>query len=716
MREQLLEFLNTQYDAMDIISINDAMGLTTADELKKLQQIINELIDDMEIYETKKKKYILYDKLPNFRKGKMQVNKKGFGFLVLENEDDIHIGPNNLNYALDGDIALVEITSKNDQRPEGRVIKILKRDLKNIVGIMRSDGKNLFFDPNEKKDMQFIIDEKDLKQCVEGEIVVLSLLDNMGKNKYIANISARLGHKDDPGIDIKQVAAKYGIYDYFPEDVIKQVEGVATSVTDEDKKNRRDLTNILHFTIDGKDTKDVDDAISLIKVGEYYILRVSIADVSYYVEKDTPIDIEALKRGTSNYLADSVIPMLDHKLSNGICSLNPDVLRCAITCEMKIDAKGHVVDADIYPSIIKSAKKMTYEAVNNIYDNNIVEEGYEPFVDTLNSMLELASIIRSNKVKRGYIDFDLEEAKIIVDENKKVIDIKKRTRGDAEKVIEDFMIIANETVAQYIYNMGLPFIYRVHAEPNPEKIETFINICSLLGNRIHGKFTTMNPKMFQKLLSQVNTGEDKDEILRGLALRSMAKAYYSKENIGHFGLASQTYTHFTSPIRRYPDLQVHRLLRAFLFNHQIDTKTIDYWNNVLEAIARQCSDREIAAIEAEREVEKMKMAEYMEDHVNEEFEGVISGVTGFGMFVRLDNLVEGLIPVSSLKGDYFEYVEELMSLIGKSTKKRYTIGDRLKIKCVAASKETGQIDFELVLEKQQEEKNYKKELKKNGNK
>lgn len=715
MREKVLNFLDTQYDALDIIRINDELGLNTADELRELQDVLASLVNELIVYRTKKDKYILYSKCPNFKIGTIDVNKKGFGFLLVDDGEDIHISRDSLNYALDGDTVLVEIIDFNPERPEGRVIKVLKRDIKNVVGIIKRIDKQLVFEAMDRPSIEVALDKKSLDSSVEGEIVVVSLDGDRGKNRYYGEIRERLGHKDDPDIDIKMIAAKYEIYDEFPEDAMNQAENTPNSVSDEDKIGRVDLTDKVIFTIDGDDTKDIDDAISLDLKDGYYILGVHIADVSNYVTEHSPLDVEAYRRGTSSYLADSVIPMLPHKLSNGICSLNPDEIRCTITCEMKIDSRGHVVDTNIYPSYIKSRKKMTYKKVNDILMRNIVDPEYAEFVDVLKNMNDLAHILRKAKIRRGYIDFDLDEAKIIVDENKRVVDIEKRVREDGEKLIEDFMIVANESVASYIYYMGLPFIYRVHDIPKPEKLQEFIATCSLFGRNVNGNYNTVTSKSFQKLLEQVTTGTPEDDVLKSLAVRTTPKAYYSDENIGHFGLGSSCYTHFTSPIRRYPDLEVHRLIRTYLFLSQIDDKTIDYWQSNLDSITRQCSKREVAAVEAEREVEKMKMAEYMEDHIGEEYEGTISGVVKFGFFVQLDNMVEGLVSLESLEGDYFEYVPELLSIVGKKSKVRYKIGDKVHVRCVGASKELSQIDFDVV--KDLELNNHpKKELVLNGNK
>ena len=474
-----------------------------------------------------------------------------------------------------------------------------------------------------------------------------------------------------------------------------EVEKLPSEVKEEEMVGRRDLRDKTIFTIDGADTKDIDDAISLdmLENGNYS-LGVHIADVSYYVKEGSEIYQEAMERGTSVYLADRVIPMLPHKLSNGICSLNEGVDRLAMSCVMEIDSKGNVVSYDIFESVIRSRKKMTYTDVNKIIEENIIPEGYEPFADTLIKMEELAQILRKHKVERGYIDFGIDESKIIVDETGKAIDIKLRNRGKGENLIEDFMIAANETVATCIYFMELPFIYRVHGEPNEEKINSFLTFVSSLGYTLSGKIKDMHPKTMQSILNQL---KDKKEfhILSSLLLRSMQKAIYDTNNIGHFGLASERYTHFTSPIRRFPDTTVHRLLRKYLFKAQIDKDSIMSEEQKLPYIAEHSSKKERDSIDCEREVDDMKKAEYMMDHIGEKYTGMISGITSFGMFIELPNLIEGLIKIDSLTDDVYTFDESTITLKGKKNKRGYRLGDNVDVVVVAANKEAKTIDFQI---------------------
>ena len=697
MKEQVLETLKKEYDAKTLLQINDLMGFETSEELKDLQDVLEELVKDYVVYKTKKDKYILLSNCPSLKIGKYQANKKGFGFVLLNKENDLYISGENSNGAIDGDIVLAEVLNKGI-KPEGHIIKIIERNLHNLVGEIVSFKKGLGLKlDDERLDLNIKLDKKSLQGCVVGHKVLVKLTKEIGRKKYLGEVIKILGHKDDPGTDILSIAYKYDIEPDFSEETKEELLSLPEEVSPADLIGRRNLTDKMIFTIDGAHTKDIDDAISLEKDGSNYILGVHIADVSNYVKENTGLGNDAYERGTSNYLANTVIPMLPHQLSNGICSLNEGVIRLTMSCVMTINEKGKVIDYDIFESYIKSSKKMTYEAVNDILMRDIIPDGYEPFADTLKEMNTLAHILRKEKMERGYIDFNLDEPEIIQDENGKAIDIVRVVREDGEKMIEDFMIAANETVASHIYNMDLPFIYRVHGAPNSDKIDDFTNLLKALGYTLKTRTLDMTPKTMQNVLKEL---DDKPEfkILSSLLLRSMRKAEYSKENIGHFGLASKAYTHFTSPIRRFPDLTVHRLLKKYLVEKDFSMSTINYLNNALVSIAEHSSEREVAAQNAERDVDDMKMAEYMESHIGEIYEGVISSVTSFGFFVELPNLIEGLVHVNSLKGDYFNYVPELLSLVGNTTKKTYRIGDKVKVKCVGASKERAMIDFEVVKE------------------
>ena len=707
MKERILNLMKDIHEAKELIEINDLLGLTTTAEYKELQDVMTELVEEYIVFYTKKGKYILLKNCPGLKVGKLSVNKKGFGFLCLEMEDDIYIDAKNMNGAIHDDVVLVEVFVKG-VRKEARVIRIVKRDVHNLVGeIIFTDNNKFYLDiDDDKRDLVIELTPESCKDCVEGHKVLVKVIKELNKRKYLGEVIRIIGHKNDPGTDILAIAYKHGIYEDFGPDVEKELEAIPNEVDEKELVGRRDLTGEVIFTIDGDDTKDIDDAIGIrmLENGNYE-LGVHIADVSNYVKPNTALGDAAYERGTSSYLADTVIPMIPHKLSNGICSLNEGVIRLTMSCVMEIDHKGHVVDYDIFTSYIKSRKKMTYKKVNDVICRGVVAPGYEEYVDKLNMMNDLSKILRKYKISRGYMDFDLDEAKIVQDENGKAIDVIKRVRENGEKLIEDFMIAANETVATHISQMDLPFVYRVHDTPKPEKVDDFMNLVKLMGYKIVGRHNEYSPKAMQGFLDQLHD-KPEFEILSSLLLRSMRKAQYSSENIGHFSLASKAYTHFTSPIRRFPDLEVHRLLKKYLVENDMSMTTIHTLSSELVEITRHSSEREVAAVEAERDVLDMKMAEYMEDHIGEEFDGIINTITNFGFFVELPNLVEGLVHVQTLKGDYFTYVPELLSMIGKSTKKTYRLGDKVKVKCVAASKETSMIDFELV---KVDEKNGNKE-------
>ena len=705
VKEKIVELMSGIHEAKRAIEINDMLGLKTASEYKELQEALDELVREYVVFFTKKEKYILLKNCPGLKVGKLSVNKKGFGFVILDKEDDLYVEASNMNGAIDGDIVLAEKFMSGVRR-EAKVIRIIKRELDDLVGEIayNEKGKPILILDDNKKDLTIELTGEKLKDCVEGHKVLVKALKEINKRKYLCEVIKVIGHKNDPGTDILSIAYRHGIYEDFGEEVEKELESIPNQVSEKDLKGRKDLTNEVIFTIDGDDTKDIDDAISIkMKENGNYELGVHIADVSNYVKENTALGDAAYERGTSSYLADTVIPMLPHKLSNGICSLNEGEVRLSMSCVMEINHKGKVVDYDIFPSYIKSRKKMTYKKVNDIIIRDIVAPGYEEFVDDLKLMNELHKILRKEKINRGYINFEIDEAKIIQDENGKAIDVVKRVREEGEMLIEDFMIAANETVAGHIFQMDLPFIYRVHEDPKPEKIEEFMNLVKILGYKLTGNVNSITPKTMDNILSQLKDKKE-FEILSALLLRSMRKAEYSKDNLGHFGLASRAYTHFTSPIRRYPDLVVHRLLKKYLVENDMSMTTIQTLDSSLIEIAQHSSERERAAVDAERDVLDMKMAEYMEDHIGEEYEGMINTITNFGFFVELPNLVEGLVHVQSLKGDYFTYVPEILAMIGKSTKKMYRLGDKVNVKCVAASKEASMVDFELVGEKEDGDK------------
>ncbi len=699
MKDDIINILKNSDKALTIYELQERLDLHDVDEIKKLSDELRVLEEEVVIYCSNKGRYMMLED-SHLRKGTLRANKKGFGFVEIENmEDDVYIAPENMNGAIHDDIVLVEITSKmNLDRLEGRILKVIKRQVERYIGEINFDSKgkgHITLDDSKIK-LNIEVAKEDSLNAVDGHKVVVELLKKLNNNlRYSGKVVEIIGHKNDPGVDILSIVYKYKINTEFPVDVKEEVKTLPMEVRDIDMIGRRDLRNMEIFTIDGDDTKDIDDAISIEKMSNgHYKLGVHIADVSYYVKEGSPLDNEAMERGTSVYLVDRVIPMLPHELSNGICSLNPNVDRLAISCVMEFDHDGRQLDYEIFPSVIRSRIQMTYKKVNSILEDNNIPEGYEPYEQSLRLMAELADILRKMKVKRGYIDFEVDEPKILVDENCKPTEIILRDRGTGEKLIEDFMIAANECVATHIYFMSLPFIYRVHEVPKEEKLRSYLSFVGSLGYQVPGDLKDTSPKTVQRIIKYL---EDKPEfkILSSLLLRSMQKAVYRPENLGHYGLASQCYTHFTSPIRRYPDTTVHRLLRTYLFNKELDMGTIRKWEQKLVYISEHSSDRERASVDCEREVEDMKMAEYMEDHIGEEYEGMISSVTSFGMFIELDNLIEGLVPLRDMK-DFFHYDEEHMTLTGERSHVKYTIGERVLVKVVRASKEEKTIDFEII--------------------
>ncbi len=696
MTEKIIEILTEANSALSIEEIEMSLNLDgSVDSLKNLLKILQKMESEYKIYCTNKNKYMLFDN-SNLRTGRLIGNKKGFGFVDIEGNDDVFVAPTNMNGALHGDIVVVEITSKKSKDLEGRILKVVERKMETMVGefYFKAGKGYVQLDENRIK-LTIMIDRELSLGAVNGHKVLVKILGLADKNIYKGQVIKILGHKNDPGVDILSIVHKYGIADEFEQAVMEEIKNIPDTVREEDLIGRKDLRSLQTFTIDGADAKDLDDAISYEKLSNgNHKLWVHIADVSYYVKENSKVDESAYSRATSVYLADRVIPMIPHKLSNGICSLNGNVDRLALTCEMEINDKGDVVSYDIYPSVINSDLRMTYSAVNEVLAGT-VPDGYEKFVDVINNCQDLAVILRTNKTNRGYIDFGLDEAKIIVDDNGEAIDIVKRNRGLGENLIEDFMIVANETVATHIYFLELPFIYRIHGKPSEEKINNFVNFIKQLGYSINVKLEDLHPKTMQKILKSLS---DKKEfhILSSLLLRSMQKAVYSKDNIGHYGLASKIYTHFTSPIRRYPDTIVHRLLRTYLFENKMDKGTIDHWEEKLVPLSMHVSEKERAAINCEREVNDMKKAEYMMKHIGEEFEGIIASVLSFGMFIELDNLVEGLVKPDSMTDDKYIYDETTFSYVGMKSKKKYRLGDRVKIKVVNANKLAKTVDFEIV--------------------
>ena len=700
MKEDIINVLKNSNKSLTEIEICDRLNNASLEEVcNTLYQLQNEY----KVRYTKKGKYEV-DTNSNVKIGTLIGNRKGYGFVDIEGTEDVFVARENINGAIHGDKVAVEITHKKGTDLEGRIVSILERDPKSIVGeFLKENNKNYIIPDDDKLCFRIVLSDEDSKNLVDGHKVVVTLGKKIDNRTYDGTFVKLLGHKNDPGVDILAIAAEHDIDDEFPEEVIKELEFIPNSLSEEEINYRlnhggRDLRDKVIFTIDGDDTKDIDDAISIRKLDNgNYELGVHIADVSHYVKIDSYLDKEALKRGTSVYLADTVIPMLPHKLSNGICSLNPNEDRFAISCVMEIDDKGETLSSDIFRSIIRSRKQMTYKNVNKILEENIIPEGYEDFVDDLKLMHELSKILRKNKVARGYIDFDIDESKIIVDKDGKAIDVKLRYRGVGENMIEDFMIASNEATASTIFYMDLPYVYRVHGTPSEEKIDNFLKFISVLGYKVKGKTKNITPLVMQDILNQLKEKKEY-KILSKMCLRCMQKAVYDTNNIGHFGLGSKMYCHETSPIRRYPDLVVHRLLKSYLFDHRLDEDYINYLEKTLPVIAEHSSKKERDSVECEREVDDMKKAEYMMDHIGEVYEGMVTSVMSFGMFVELPNLIEGRVSIDSMRDDIYSFNEKTYSLVGKKNKRGYRLGDEVLVKVVAANKKMQTIDFEIVKE------------------
>ena len=689
MEERIIELLNDiDKPARSAIEINDALGFTTIDEYKTLLTKLEEMTTKGILYYSDKKKRYLLLKNGHLIKGKLMMNPKGFGFVIIgEGKKDVYIGKDNLNSARNNDVVLIELING---KSEGKIIKIIDRDENSFVGCVYFKDNKCYVKPDKRNNIDIEIPEEYQKGLVEGHKVVVKPING---SKYLGAILHVIGHKNDVGVDILSFVYAHGFKPQFPDNVLDDLKNIPDKINEEDTKGRLDLRDRTIFTIDGDDTKDIDDAISIKRIDDKYELGVHIADVSHYVLRGGAIDKEAYERGTSVYLVDRVIPMLPHQLSNGICSLNPNQDRLAMSCIMTIDKTGKIVNYQIAKSVIRSRIQMTYNKVNDILDKSIIAEGYDDFVDDLKLMKEVSDILRKKMINRGYIEFSSAEAKILVDEKCHPLDIKLREEGTGENMIENFMVAANETVGGFVFYQNLPGIYRVHDKPDQKRLQSFFDFLAARGYVVRGKKHNITSKDLQYILSQLADKPDA-KILNDMAIRSQAKAVYSDQNIGHFGLGSKCYSHFTSPIRRYPDLILHRLIKDYTENYS--SSVIEAWQTDLPEMAAHCSVKEQDAQSCERDVDDMKKAEYMEEHIGEEFSAIISGVQEFGIFVELANTVEGLVKIENLPGGGYSYIEKSLSLISKNKKHRYTFGDTVKVKCIASSKETSMIDFEIV--------------------
>jgi ribonuclease R len=701
--DKLLQYMKDEaYKPLTVQELEEAFGIADSSDFKEFVKALVQMEEKGLVVRTRSNRYGLPQKM-NLIRGKLTGHAKGFAFVIPDEPgmDDIFIPPNETNTAMHGDTVLARISSESSgQRREGSIIRVLERGVQQIVGTYVESKSFGFVIPDDKKFASDVFIPKSAsKGAVEGHKVVVKLTTYPeGRKSAEGEVITVLGHKNDPGVDILSVIHKHGLPMSFPDEILKQANDTPDTIDESELANRRDLRNETIVTIDGADAKDLDDAVTVTKLENgNYKLGVHIADVSYYVKEGTPIDLEAEERATSVYLVDRVIPMIPHRLSNGICSLNPRVDRLVLSCDMEINPEGQVVNHEIFQSVIKTTERMTYFDVNKILVDKDEEtrSRYESLVPMFEQMEELAQILREKRMKRGAIDFDFKESKVLVDEDSKPTDVVLRERSVAEKLIEEFMLAANETVAEHFHWMEVPFIYRIHEDPKEDKLRRFFEFITNFGYIVKGTANDVHPRALQEIIEEVQ-GKPEEMVISTVMLRSMQQAKYDPESLGHFGLSTEFYTHFTSPIRRYPDTIVHRLIRTYLIEGKLDETTREKWNARLPEIAQHSSKMERRAVDAERETDELKKAEYMEDKIGEEYDGIISSVTNFGMFVELPNTIEGLVHVSYLTDDYYRFDERHFAMIGERTGNVFRIGDEITVRVVKVNKDERSIDFEVV--------------------
>jgi ribonuclease R len=704
IKDKIIEILGeNNRPPMYIEQLMEVLGISPG-EKRVLQSILDEMVKDGQIIQTKKKKYALPEKL-GYIIGRIQGNPRGFGFLIPDDpaEEDVYISAENMNGAMHNDRVIVRLLPSVYGYPsrEGEVYKVLERANKTIVGTFEGNGKGRhgFVVPDDPKiGMDIFVPSIEGVDVKTGYKVVVEIYKWPEQRRNpVGRIIEVLGHKDDAGVDVLSIIRQYKLPEKFPAEVEAAAAEVSQTVREEDMVGRKDFRHLRTFTIDGADARDFDDAVSLeIMDNGHFLLGVHIADVSHYVKEGSPIDKEALLRGTSVYLVDRVIPMLPPELSNGICSLNPNEDRLAISVMMEIDQEGKVVDYQIYESVIRSKMRMIYEEVNRVLEDNDQEllPKYAEFLEDLRNMQRLSEILHRRRMRRGSIDFDLNEAKITLNEEGKVVDVRLYTRGVSERMIEEFMLICNETIAQHVFWRNIPFMYRIHEDPDIEKMLEFNEFIHNFGYHLKGIGGRIHPKTLQQLLEKIR-GTREEAIINTVMLRSLQKARYSPDNTGHFGLAAEHYCHFTSPIRRYPDLVDHRIIKDMLHN-RLDSARIANLESMLPDMAEHCSEREIVADEVEREVDDLKKAEFMLDKIGMEYDGIISGVTNYGIYVELGNTVEGLVHISTMDDDYYVYDEKHYCLIGQRTNKIYRLGDAVRVRVIGVDMASRNIDFVLV--------------------
>lgn len=682
------------YVPMKIKELAIVLGVTK-EQRPQLEQILEELMAEGRIERSKRGKYAKSE-VKKFT-GTFSSHPKGFGFVTIPGEsEDIFIPESEVHGAMHMDTVEISVSPlTNGRRKEGSVLRIVERGMKQVV-CTYEQSKNFGFGvpDNPKFGSDIFIPQERSKGAVSGHKVVVEVTDYGKKNKKPeGKVVEILGHINDPGVDILSMVRAYGLPVEFDEKIMTQVEHVAKPVSEADRAGRMDLRDWQMVTIDGEDAKDLDDAVSLTMDGDNYILGVHIADVTNYVQEHSALDVEALKRGTSVYLVDRVIPMLPHALSNGICSLNQGEDRLALSCIMTVNPKGQIIDHTIAETVINVNRRMSYTNVKKIledHDPEVIAE-YEPLVPMFEQMAVLAGILRKKRMKRGSIDFDFPETKVILDKAGNPVDIKPYERNVATKMIEDFMLAANETVASDFYWREVPFVYRTHENPDSEKIHKLSTFINNFGYTLHIGADEVHPKELQKLLLKID-GTEEEPLISRLTLRSMKQAKYTVENTGHFGLAADCYCHFTSPIRRYPDLQIHRIIKESL-RGRLNEKRMEHYEHILPEVAKHSSEMERRADEAERETIKLKKVQYMENHIGETFEGVISGVTEWGFFVELPNTVEGLVRVTELTDDFYQFYEDSYELVGEATNRRYKLGQKIRITVEHCDRLLRTIDF-----------------------
>jgi len=701
----------SKQNSVEVNELSKELKMDDSADFKVLVNTIAELEREDKIELTPQGRFKLKEQEPVLQ-GRFSGTDKGFGFVVIDEESkDVFIPANQTKSAFHGDTVEIEIVKDpipwKDKSAEGKVVEIIERATTKVIGEFHA------YDDDEIKKLGFygyvVVNMKKFPEIpiqietkglhpVEGEIVQVEITQypRYRGEDMLGLVKQTIGHKNEPGVEILAIVEKHGIPSVFPDEVIEEAEKVPDQITEEEIKGRKDLRGDQVVTIDGADAKDLDDAVTIEKLANgNYKLGVHIADVSYYVEEGSELDKEAFERGTSSYLTDRVIPMLPRRLSNGICSLHPNVDRLTLSCEMEIDQKGDVVNHEISPSVIRSSARMTYTAVNDILDGDqATRDEYGDFVSMFETMEELHDILEDKRHRRGAIDFDSEEAEIIVDDEGNPTDIELRERGTGERIIESFMLAANETVSEHYTKKHLPILYRVHEQPNESKVQQFLEFVTNFGVVIKGTKDSIQPKDLQEVLKKV---EDKPEetVINMLLLRSMQQARYDVEPRGHYGLAAEFYSHFTSPIRRYPDLILHRLIHYYAEVGK-DKRAQDYWNEKLPDIAEQSSMTERRAVDAERETDQLKKTEYMEQYVGEEFEGSIMSITSFGMFIQLPNSVEGLVHISRMDDDYYEFNDRSLTMVGTRTGKVFKIGQPITVKVSRVDVEQVEIDFEIV--------------------